>query len=1437
MKKAYLLSILLSSAFTLSTQAQTTQGWIDMTKEYVTNPGFDGNSSQGWTWDSDAHSQTLRVNCMEFWNGTFNLRQTINDVPNGKYRMSVQAFYRSGNNDASYDAYRNNNENITGFMYANDTKKALVSPYTYDFGQWVDGCWQYTNWWDQSSTKYFPNTMESTRQAFDNGAYWNTMEFEVNDGTITMGLINETHSNNNWCIFDNFKLEYYGTIKQISAINFSDKRLSLYVGDTYQMKYELVPEDATIRKINWKSSNTRVATIDNKGVLTLHATGSTTITATSTDGGNVSATCPVYVTNAWLQKNQLVVNEVMISNLDMFLDPSTNYGGWIELYNVSEKTAGLNGCYLSDDPNNLKKWRMPNYMGTVAPKGHKVIWFDHSDIKQTNATFTLDSDGGTLYLSNAEGELMLTHQYPATLKRIAFARTTDGGDNWSYTGTPTPGSTNDGNAYAMEQLAPPTVDKNGQIYSGSLQVVVNIPSGATLRYTEDGSTPTMSNGSTSTTGTFTVTGNANYKFRLFRDGYLPSDVVTRSYIGDGLSFTLPVVSITAHPDDLYDNITGIMVRGTNGKTGYGQSTPCNWNMDWDRAANFQYLTTDNEVVVSQELDISMAGGWSRAWEPHTIKVKAKKKYGINSLDYQFFDIKKNLKTKAMKLRNGGNDTYCRFKDASVSRITLLSGIDIDAQDYQPVMEYVNGKFIGVLNLRELNNKDYVYSNYGWDEDEIDQFKFDPDSGYIQNCGDDIVVQRIYELSYDAEDPAIYDSIKTMLDIDEYINYIAAELYLASNDWASNSNNIKGFRNRNNGRYRFVMLDVDAAFSQGDPWWNLANARKNNQRFGTIFSNLLNNDEFRKKIIDTFCIIGGSVYEASRCASIIDEMVAKVEAMMRLGNASPNGSADWMKDKFNSRLSSAINEMRNYSRMNLSAVTPMTTTLGVNNPSGRIYINDIQVPTNYFNGKLFAPMTIKAQAPGGMKFVGWKNGETKAVTSKIIASASRWKYYDQGSLDGQDWKNSSYNDVSWSSGTAPLGYGNDNSKFTTRLSYGSNSNDKNPTFYLRRNFSMSTAPSADDVIELNYKVDDGFLVYINGKEAARYNMPDGDISYKTYARQYNDQNPSGTIKLDPSLFKRGSNLIAIEVHNNAANSSDAWFDAELVITKENLVNDNYYSTEAEFELNENNLNLVACFEAITEKERVADSIMPVCINEVSAANSIYINEYYKKNDWVELYNTTDEPIDVEGMYLSDNPMRPRKYMISKGATNATTVIPAHGYLIIWCDKLETQDYLHANFKLAAEGGTVTLQANDGSWTDQLTYPAHDGNSTVGRYPDGSNNLYLMNVPTLNKSNVLSSYTQELENKKQTVDVKDVLLATNNGLRIYFNAPGTLLIKSDDTNSAEVKIYNMAGQTVMSENVRFQDQRAEVEVTGLQPGIYVAKATDNADNTCGMKFIIK
>jgi hypothetical protein len=215
-----------------------------------------------------------------------------------------------------------------------------------------------------------------------------------------------------------------------------------------------------------------------------------------------------------------------------------------------------------------------------------------------------------------------------------------------------------------------------------------------------------------------------------------------------------------------------------------------------------------------------------------------------------------------------------------------------------------------------------------------------------------------------------------------------------------------------------------------------------------------------------------------------------------------------------------------------------------------------------------------------------------------------------------------------------------------------------------------------------------------------------------------------MELSSSLFKSGDNTIAVEIHNNSYTSSDQFWDAELLTTI-GSASDEIVSPDPVIDIKEENnkQSLIACFTPLSEEAQAEQGITPVRINEISAANGIYVNDYFKRNDWVELYNTTSQPVDVEGMFLSDNEADPKKYQITKGETKAETVIPAHGHLIVWCDKLETETLLHANFKLDADGGLVMLTAADESWTDKVTYGLMKEDQTVGRYPDGTSDIFV------------------------------------------------------------------------------------------------------------------
>ena len=89
------------------------------------------------------------------------------------------------------------------------------------------------------------------------------------------------------------------------------------------------------------------------------------------------------------------------------------------------------------------------------------------------------------------------------------------------------------------------------------------------------------------------------------------------------------------------DMIGVYVKGHGGKTGNGQSTPANWNMPWNRPVFFQYIQPEtNEMVVNQECDFKISGGWTRASDPKAFKLKADRKFdGRNAFDYPFFSMK------------------------------------------------------------------------------------------------------------------------------------------------------------------------------------------------------------------------------------------------------------------------------------------------------------------------------------------------------------------------------------------------------------------------------------------------------------------------------------------------------------------------------------------------------------------------------------------------------------------------------------------------------------------------------------------------------------------------------------------------------------------------------------------------------------------------------
>jgi acid phosphatase type 7 len=162
---------------------------------------------------------------------------------------------------------------------------------------------------------------------------------------------------------------------------------------------------------------------------------------------------------------------------------------------------------------------------------------------------------------------------------------------------------------------------------------------------------------------------------------------------------------------------------------------------------------------------------------------------------------------------------------------------------------------------------------------------------------------------------------------------------------------------------------------------------------------------------------------------------------------------------------------------------------------------------------------------------------------LVPAGSPWKYLDNGTDQGTVWRAPSYDDSGWKSGAAQLGYGDGDE--ATVIGYGPSSTAKYITSYFRRSFQVADA-GAFTALPLRVKRDDGIVLYLNGVEVWRSNMPAGTPLYNTLAPSAasDDGATWQTATLSTAALVAGTNVLAAEVHQAAGDSSDVSFDLEL-----------------------------------------------------------------------------------------------------------------------------------------------------------------------------------------------------------------------------------------------------------------------------------------------------
>jgi PKD repeat protein len=233
-------------------------------------------------------------------------------------------------------------------------------------------------------------------------------------------------------------------------------------------------------------------------------------------------------------------------------------------------------------------------------------------------------------------------------------------------------------------------------------------------------------------------------------------------------------------------------------------------------------------------------------------------------------------------------------------------------------------------------------------------------------------------------------------------------------------------------------------------------------------------------------------------------------------------------------------------------------------------------------------------------VGFEYPPLTPTTFPLVQN-TEWHYLDNGaSLDGLNWKDTAFNDINWDQGAGPLGYGNNEN---TIISYGPDAANKYITSYFRRDIMIDLA-TLPDSIQLGLLRDDGAIVYINGVEVRRDNLPSGTVTSSTNASSIisgTDEELYYTSNIYKTDFIQGVNQIAVEIHNRDSSSSDLGFD--LYLDAAPVVNPPAMGCA------NGNGSHIGCFTSITPTSQTSNLLLPVSSHRFQAL--FYQGDAYTK----------------------------------------------------------------------------------------------------------------------------------------------------------------------------------------------------------------------------------